>query len=386
MHVCTIAPGFNGHGGVSYVARNLVAELARRGVECSVVTDETRDTDVSPSLPADVDVHTVPAPSLPFPLDVLGFSWRARSVLQTLSDVDIYHVHGHFTMVPTIASLFGEVDAPLLVTAHGTYLNEFEAFDSYPSFDSQWRYRLGVRIDHEILKSGLRRADRVHAVSEATGREVERMGVDGESIDVVPNGVNLEEFDADDSHVDVRTEYGLADTPLAVSVGSTVPRKGVHTLVDVADRLRSQGDPAHVVHVGGVGHEGYAETVSEAIEERNLEEWITLTGRVDREELLSWIDTADTFVSASFSEGCPISLLEAAASGTTIVSTDVGGARDVLGDLGIYVEPGNPADIAHGIGRGFTADRGDAIRTRIESDFSWSRIVDDVESVYRRCS
>lgn len=385
MHVCMIVPGFNAHGGVPYVARNLVNGLAKRSVKCTVLTDDRQGADVSPALPESVDVRTVSLPDRTFPLDILGISARAFPVLKSIESVDLYHAHGHYTVLPTIADLIGNLDAPLLITAHGTYLNEFLAFDSYPEFDGQWRYRAGVRIDHEILKRAVRRADRVHAVSEATAGEVAKLGVSSEVIDAVPNGVNLNEFDSNDIQTDVRRVSDIGDKPLAVSVGSIVPRKGVHTLVDVARLFRNFEIPGHIVHVGGVGHEGYAETVRERINDQGVENRITLTNRVDRGDLLSWLKAADVVVSASFSEGCPISLLEAAASQNTVVATDVGGARDILGDLGIYVTPGDATDIAEGIQRGFDAERGPTIRNRIEESFTWDHIVNEIEAVYKRC-
>jgi glycosyltransferase involved in cell wall biosynthesis len=224
-------------------------------------------------------------------------------------------------------------------------------------------------------------------VSNATGREVEQLGGTPEDIDIVTNGVNLDEFSPSrsDTHGRLRTDYDLPDERLAVSVGSIVPRKGVHTLVDVAETMQDRNLPGHIVHVGGIGHDGYANAVSAAIDRRGLDNRITLTGRVDREELLNWLESANVVISASFSEGCPISLLEAAASGSTIVATDVGGARDVLGDLGIYVKPGEPNEIADAIQNGFNVRYGSAIRERIETSFTWGQIADQMDDVYQRC-
>jgi glycosyltransferase involved in cell wall biosynthesis len=295
-------------------------------------------------------------------------------------------MHGNYIALPILADVLGKVDAPLVETAHGTYLNEIRSFRQYPSFDRKWKYCTGVYLDHLIQKFGSRFADNIHTVAASAKPELIEMGIDGDRISVVPNGVNLDEFDEEDVDSSVREEYGLEDQQVALSVGSAIPRKGVHTLVDAAAELNDTVEDAHIVHVGGHGHEGYADHLQERIREVGVEDTISLPGRVSRRELLGWFETCDVAVSAAYSEGCPINVLEAAASGCTVVSTDVGGAPDVLGEHGIYAEPGNARDIADKIAYGFSQDRGDAVRKRIEQDFTWEHIVDELREEFVRWS
>lgn len=386
MELCTVAPGFNQHGGVPYVARNIVVELTRRGIDCTVVTDPSQDADVSPQLPDSVETYTVPKPGLPFPLDVGAFAARATPVVETLHrrhNFDVVHVHGNYVVLPIVAKQLGVLDAPVIETAHGTYVNEIRSFREYPSFSQKWKYCTGVYLDHLIQKYGSRFVDFIHTVAERSKPELESMGLDGDDIVVVPNGVNLGEFDDETVSGDLRSRYGLEDADLAVSVGNTVPRKGVHTLIEAAEYIRDRNPDAHLVHVGGHSHEGYAAYLHERMAELGVEDTVTLTGRVPREELLGWLETCNVAVSASYSEGCPISILEAGASSCTVVATDVGGSRDVLGELGIYVEPADPQSVADGILTGFERDSGAEIRYRIEEQFTWDRIVDDIHEKFQ---
>lgn len=382
MKLCTVSPAFNRHGGVPYVARNVVAELDARGHECHVITDHEYEENVQPELSDDVHIHTTYRSDFLFPVNIFSFAARSVPTLSKLHarhDFDLVHMHGNYILLPILADLLGRTDAPLAETAHGTYLNEIREFRNYPSFDRKWKYCTGVYLDHLIQKFGTRFADHVHTVAERAVPELVEMGIDQEKIVAIPNGVNLDEFDAETAIGGVRERYNLQEADLVVSVGSMIPRKGIHMLVEAAPELLEKNPDAHIVHVGGHSHAGYAEYVKDRIRELGVEDAITLTGRVPREELLGWLDTCDAAISAAFSEGCPINVLEAAASRCTVVATDVAGAPDVLGDHGIYVEPGNPSDIARGLHEGIAANHGDAIRHRIEADFTWDVIVDQLE-------
>lgn len=389
MKVCTVSPAFNRHGGVPYVARNIVAELDERGVECWVITDQESEPNMKPELSDDVEVRTVHRSDRLFPTNIFSFAIRALPTLTEMHeehDFDLVHMHGNYIVLPILADLLGKTDIPLVETAHGTYLNEIRSFRSYPSFNQKWKYSAGVYLDHLIQKFGTRFADHVHTVAERAKPELVEMGIESDKITPIPNGVNLREFDSETADLSVRAEYGLEDQDIALSVGSMIPRKGVHTLVESAKELRVRNPDAHIVHVGGHSHVGYSEYVKDRIQELDVDDMVTLTGRVPRDELLGWFETCETAVSAAYSEGCPINVLEAAASSCEIVATDVGGAPDVLGELGIYVEPGNTADIADGIARGIDAERGAEIRSRIEREFTWEVIVDELFEKFQEWS
>ena len=90
------------------------------------------------------------------------------------------------------------------------------------------------------------------------------------------------------------------------------------------------------------------------IEDENVKLWIVgeelkLDNRVvfmgNRGDVPQLLSQANAFILSSNSEACPMTVLEALASGLPVVSTDVGGIRELVGECGILVEPQNEDEL-----------------------------------------
>lgn len=133
-----------------------------------------------------------------------------------------------------------------------------------------------------------------------------------------------------------------------LAVGSLVARKGYDLLVaalaslqDLPWRLVIAGDMTRDVRV--------TENLRTDIRRFGLADRIDLAGAVTQERLRALYDDADMFALASRFEGYGMVFSEAIAAGLPVVATDVGGAREVIGDAGIVVP----------------ADDGEALRTAL---------------------
>jgi glycosyltransferase involved in cell wall biosynthesis len=379
MNICTIAPGFNRHGGVPYVARNVVDQLARRGANCWVVTDQQSSEDVD-GLSADLPIYTRERGESRFPLNIVNYARKIRPLVERLDrehDLDLIHTHGNYVLATILTDAVSDIDATTVTTIHDTHLPEIDAFTEYPSFEGKWKYCAGIYIDYRIQRFSARRVDKVHTVGSRVVSELSNRGVDPNDIGLVHNGIDLDEFDSATVRSDIREEYDLGDRELIISVGSVRPRKGIHTLVEAADILREHRPDARIAHIGGYGRTGYIDYVEERIDALGLEETVSLIGSVPRAELLGWFDACDVLVSPSYSEGNPINVLEAAASECSIVTTEVWDAREILGNDGVFVTPGSPSSLASGIRRGLDADVGRALRERVEANYTWDDVGDD---------
>jgi len=211
--------------------------------------------------------------------------------------------------------------------------------------------------------SAVNRIERLLAVSDATRRFHVNAGLNAGRTFVLHNGVCLSEFQP-------RTPTGLLhkelrlprDFRLLTSVGQIGIRKGLDVLLRAAELVVTKHDDVAFVIVGQ-----RQSAKAEAVDfERQLAAAAAaepLTGRVfmlgRRHDVAAILNESTLLVHAARQEPFGRVLLEAAASGTAIVATDVGGTREVFGaqqDLllspsrgGIIVPPDDPDAMAEAI-------------------------------------
>ena len=119
--------------------------------------------------------------------------------------------------------------------------------------------------------------------------------------------------------------------------------KGVYETVDSFQQLLKKF-PNAVLNIAGTGSE--LEKVKQYVGSKGIEQ-INFLGWISGEQKLKALKEADIFVLASYSEGMPISLLEAMAVGLSVVTTDVGGVKDFFepGQMGLKVRPKDAKDL-----------------------------------------
>jgi glycosyltransferase involved in cell wall biosynthesis len=116
-----------------------------------------------------------------------------------------------------------------------------------------------------------------------------------------------------------------------VSVGGLVERKGFHRVIDVLPDLVQRYTELQFLIVGGPSAEGNNRAELEAqVARLGLERHVTFLGTRKPEELSAVLSAADVFVLATRNEGWANVFLEAMACGLPVVTTDVGGNREVV--------------------------------------------------------
>ena len=178
------------------------------------------------------------------------------------------------------------------------------------------------------------------AVSEATKTWHVNHGMDESRIITIHNGVNLKTFyprvNNDERSVGIRDELDIGDeAKLILFVGQIGIRKGVDLLLDVAGLLCQRHDDLHVLIVG----ERHSRKEESVKYEKNLHLVAGHSfphGRVHflgrRDDVSELMRHSDVLVHPARQEPLGRVLLEAAASGLPIVTTDVGGSREILAD------------------------------------------------------
>lgn len=247
-----------------------------------------------------------------------------------------------------------------------------------------WRSRAQLFLDR--LTSSC--ADRVTAVSDAVKRfAVEREHIPASKLVTIYNAIDHERFRVPpEVRERVRGELGLAQDEIAVgSTGALTRQKGFNYLIEAAP-LVLKSRPEARFFIGGEG-----ESEAELVRQRDA---AGLGGRITflgfRDDVPALLAAFDIFVLPSIFEGLPVSLVEAMAAGLPIVTTDVDGNCEAIGDgeAGIAVEPADPAALAGALLKlikdpELRRKMGDRGRERAREIFDVRVMVSKYEAVYR---
>lgn len=121
-------------------------------------------------------------------------------------------------------------------------------------------------------------------------------------------------------------------------------RKGIYDLIEVIRKNKDEFRGKLKFRIGG---DGETEKLQSLIKELGLEEIVEYVGWVDNDKKARLILNAHIYILPSYSEGLPISILEAMSFGLPVISTPVGGIPEVVksGVNGLLVNPGELPDL-----------------------------------------
>lgn len=190
----------------------------------------------------------------------------------------------------------------------------------------------------------------------------------------------------------VRKSLGLRQGALLIGfVGQLVKAKGCDDFVKVIGALLNEGYDVHGLMLGGAlpSQKKYALDLRAFISEKGLVERIHLLGfRGDVQEILAQVDT---FLFPSYSEACPIAVLEAMSVGVPIVSTRVGDVPYMTEGIDIALtEPGDIEALTAGVKRMLDASSEERshckeqMLKRVRSTYSLEKVAEMHEEIYSK--
>ena len=206
------------------------------------------------------------------------------------------------------------------------------------------------------LLIALKNANRVFSVSDSLKQYVISLGAESDKIRVIGNGIDIVKFYPLAKSV-ARAELNISeDAKVLVSVGGLVDRKGFHRVIEVLPALAAKYPGLIYLIVGGDSPEGnIRERLEYQVKTLNLEENVRFLGAYPSEQLKVPLSAADLFVLATANEGWANVFLEAMACGLPVITTEVGGNKEVVNapELGIVVPFGNSEALLTALLQGF---------------------------------
>ena len=242
----------------------------------------------------------------------------------------------------------------------------------------------------QIERSLARRTDRLIAVSPEVRDDLVAEGIaPPEKFEVIRLGLDLDRRATPDpaEAAALRARLGADDSSLLIAwLGRMTEIKRVDDLLAAFAALRARGVDARLALAGDGPLRAGLEQLARELGVADHTRFVGL-----QREVAPVYGAADVVALTSRNEGTPVTLIEALAAGTAVVSTDVGGVRDVVrdGETGLLVEAGDTEAIASAFER-LAADPSlrrtfaDAGRADVRARYSVERLLGDVDDLYRR--
>ena len=247
--------------------------------------------------------------------------------------------------------------------------------------------RLAYAYARSSLWFATHRSNRVLTVSEASKRDILKyFHVPEGKIDVIYNAIDerFGESPTPEEIERVRDRYQL-NAPYVLYAGNIKPHKNLERLIEAFHMLR-RGDLEHVkLLIIGDEISKYA-TLRRAVHKYKLHKHVRFFGFVPDKTLAVLYRLARAFVFPSLYEGFGLPPLEAMASGTPVITSNLSSLPEVVGDAALLIDPYDPSAIADAMRRVLLdTDLREDLRARglrRVSEFSWERSVRRVREIY----
>lgn len=250
-------------------------------------------------------------------------SFRIR---KEIGNYEIVHIHEHRQTLAIIVSHFARKNnIPYIVQAHGSVLPFFQKEGLKNLFDKVFGFRI------------LHNADCVFALTEVERKQYLEMGIDEEKIEIVPLGINLEEYENLPDFGRFRSKFSIDDKDkLILFVGRIHEIKGLDLLIDSFNDLIHLNEYERIKLAIVGPDDGYLNELEEKIKTYSLDEKVIITGPLYNEEKQEALVDCDLFVMPSKYESFTTSGLEAMACSKPLVLTKNNHIHDwVDGNCGI---------------------------------------------------
>lgn len=252
-----------------------------------------------------------------------------------------------------------------------------------PSIELKYHYPQAAD-DRELMRklivqeqTCLNAADLILTVSHVNAEHLRKRGVNPSRIHVIPNGVDTVKFP-------YQLPQALVDRELSMLYSGTLASwQGVTTAIDALSLFRREA-PARLT-IAGSGRPDQSRRLMEFAKNLGVDDSVKIVGAVSQQELARLHHQADVVIvplmpnDRNLIQGCcPLKLLEAMASGTPVIASDLPVVREIANDgiEALLVKPGSAKSVKDAIQKlrddsCLAARLSFAARKRIESDFTW---------------
>ena len=327
MRILSITAQKPNSTGSGVFLTELVKELAAKGHEQAVVAGVYKEDKTE--LPENTKVYPVIFKSEELPFPIAGMSdempYESTRYCDMTEEMAGQFANAFLTKIRQAVKEF----QPDLILSHHLYLLTALVREHFPELpvygfchNTDLRQLQKNVLKQEYIKEQIAKLNRIFALHEEQKTQICQMfHVTAEQVEVSGMGYN--------SHIfrDLHIREGSGKTKI-VFAGKISEKKGVESLIRSLSYLPYKSDKVEVYLAGGAGNEteyaricGLAETAPYPVH---------FLGKLDQTELAKVYNTCDIFALPSFSEGLPLTVIEALACGDRVVMSDLPGIREWL--------------------------------------------------------
>ncbi len=370
-------------GGIARVVNDLSKRLIKDGHDVTVVTYRDGDT---PYFENDkgvkvyrVDNYMIRPNNFIDWIMQLNFNMvaKASEIIEKEGKFDVIHAHDWLVAnsAKTLKHAFG---IPVVSTIHATeagrnggvhdetqrYINDTEWMLTYESTE--------VIVNSNFMKSHVQGL----------------FGLPFDKINVIPNGINLNNFNGVERDYDFRRQYAADNEKIILYMGRLVYEKGIQHLISAMPKILNGYNDTKLI-IAGKG--GMLDELKAQVEHMGIAGKVYFTGYLNSKQVQKMYKCADIAVFPSTYEPFGIVALEAMLAGVPTVVSDVGGLNEIIehGVNGMKSYAGNPNSIADSIltllyDHQLCTTVAKNAKAKVKEEYNWNKIAQDTHFVYQK--
>lgn len=347
--------------------------LVKAGEECSILTT---DVGLTPERIKELEGVTVVALAcLSKRFYVPKF--RYKEIEDLVINADIIHLMTHWTFLNALVYVIARRHKkPYVVCPAGVLL----IYGRSRVIKSLYNLLIGKKL--------IRNANKHIAITADEIPQFKTYGVQNDSITVIPNGIDPEDFKDNDVD-DFRAKYGLGRAPFILFMGRLNAAKGPDLLLRAFCNARENLAAYHLVFAGP--DQDMSAELRAMASQYNVLDRVHFLGYVGRLDKSRAYYAADLLVIPSRREAMSIVVLEAGISGTPVLMTDQCGFNELAETGGGMVVPVSVGGLEKGLvdmlcNRVNLKTRGQNLKAFVSKYFLWDSLVDKYIQLYKGLS
>ena len=349
-----------------------INELVKRGHEVHLVSERRKKSDDYP-YSRNVVLHFLPfCGRISRVLNVIFLAWIARKIKPDVVNAHYVSVYGTYAR---------------LAKLKGNYVLSARGSDVY-----EYPYR--SKLHYHLVEKNLRYATRITSTSKVMAQQINRLlGDDGNRVEVVPFGVDINLFDPK------RFEQRNEPSDGTICIGIVKSLKAIYAIDDFLQIIKALRCRLNYINatdgirlrfcVSIYGDGPDRRRLEEIVKVFDLSDIVTFHGYLNNNDIPEALSTMDIFLITSIRESFGVAVIEAMAMELPIVASDAEGFIEVLenGKYGFIIENRNVDSFVEKLvelimDESLRRSMGIESRRKVLRDYNFKNNVSDMESLY----